>query len=286
MQIKALSRLRTFLLLFCAVLVNGYIPGWLYKPHLYGGTLKGVVPPILNCYACPGAFVSCPAGSIQHFMVIKAIPYYVLGVMLIVGATLGRLFCGWACPFGFAQDLLFRIKTRKITMPQWLRFGKYAFLVLTVFLIPYLIADTFFCKLCPQGALEGGIPQMLLKPELHHLAGMLYWSKIAILAVVIIAAILIKRPFCRIVCPVGAFLAIFSKVSLLQMKIENKSCTSCGWCRAVCPVDINISDDPNSAECIRCGLCTACPTSAVKFTTVFSRPKTTKAKCYYNEKIP
>ena len=274
MEFKPLSRLRTFLQFVFAIGMNGYVSGWIFKPHLYSGSAKGIVPPVLNCYACPGTFVSCPAGSIQHFMVIKAIPYYVLGLIILVGASVGRLFCGWACPFGLVQDLLYKIKTKKFRLPRWMRFGKYLFLIFTVFLIPYLISDTFFCKLCPQGALEGGIPQMLLNAELHHLAGLLYWSKVVILAVVVLASIFIKRPFCRAVCPVGALLAPFNRVSILQMKVDGAACTGCGWCQIVCPVDINVSEDPNSLECIRCGLCTSCPTSAVKFTTIFGKPST------------
>ncbi len=272
MKFKSISRLKLFFQFLFTIAINGYIPGWLSKPHLYTGSAKGIVPPVLNCYACPSTYVSCPAGSIQHFMVIKAIPYYALGLLILIGASVGRLFCGWACPFGLAQDLLYKIKTKKIRMPKWLRFGKYLFLIFTVFLIPYLISDTMFCKLCPMGALEGGIPQMLLNPELHHLAGFLYWKKIVILAVVILASIFIKRPFCRAVCPVGAILALFNRISFLQMKVDENACTECGWCQIVCPVDINISEDPNSLECIRCGLCTNCPTSAVKFTTIFAKP--------------
>ena len=205
-------------------------------------------------------------------MVIKAIPFYVLGVMIAVGAVVGRFFCGWACPFGFIQDILSKIKTRKLKMPRWMRFAKYLFLVATVFLIPYFIADTAFCKICPQGALEGGIPQMLLNPELHPLARTLFWTKIAILAIVIVAALFMKRIFCRAICPLGAFLALFTKISLLQMRVNKEKCTSCGWCRKICPVDIDNMNYVNSAECIRCGLCTTCPQSAiaVKFTTIFA----------------
>ncbi len=298
MQLKPLSRLRTFFQLISAILSNAYIVAWFKSPFLYMGSAKAITPPILNCYACPSAIVSCPVGSVQHFMVIKAFPYYVLGFLVILGASVGRFFCGWACPFGLVQDILARIKKVKIAIPKFLLYGKYIVLIAAVFVIPYLAADTIFCKICPQGALEGGIPQILLQPQLRHLIGLgnnnqenlsdaddeedfdnvstkglLYWIKISLLILIIGCSILIKRPFCRVICPLGAFMAIFNKISFLQMSVAKERCTNCLWCRKVCPVDINIHDDPNSPECLRCGLCTACPASAVRFATVFSSPK-------------
>ena len=271
MKPKTLPTVRYIILFFSALAINGYFSGWFFKPHLYTGKFKGIIVPVLNCYACPSAIPSCPIGTIQHFMVIGFVPLFALGILIIVGALVGRLFCGWVCPFGFIQELLNKIPTPKWKLPKAFTYLKYFFLVFTVFLIPYLISDTVFCKICPMGALEGGIPQMLLKPELHHLAGFLYWSKIVILAVTIFLAIFIKRFFCRAICPIGAFFAIFNKISILQMKVHMPKCSTCDVCKKDCPMDISIYDDPNSPECIRCGLCTnSCPFGAVKFTTIFS----------------
>ncbi|RKZ34633.1 hypothetical protein DRQ33_01735 [bacterium] len=275
MKKTKLPIIRWIILAISALLINSYISGWLYKPHLYTGKLKAIILPVLNCYACPGAFPSCPIGTIQHFMVIKFVPLLTLGILIILGALVGRLFCGWACPFGLFQELLHKIPTPKLSMPRWMRFGKYLFLIITVFVVPYIITDTFFCKLCPQGALEGGIPQMLLKPELRHLAGWLYWTKIAILTITIFLVIFIKRFFCRAICPLGAFLAIFNKISIVQMKVNISQCTQCKLCKKVCPVDINIYEDPNSPECIRCGLCIGC-LNGVKYSTIFSSEPTVK----------
>ena len=275
-KLNKLSKIRWIVLVGSALLINGYFQGWFFKPHLYGGNLKAIVLPVLNCYACPAALISCPAGTLQHFMVIGFFPLAALGALIIFAALVGRSFCGWACPFGLIQELLARIPVKKWKMPRWLNYGKYVFLVFTVFLIPYLISDTVFCKLCPMGALEGGIPQMLLKPELHHLAGVLYWTKITILAATIFFAIFINRFFCRAVCPVGALMALFNKVSILQMYVSPHKCTGCNICTLVCPVDISIYEDPNSPECLRCGLCTVCPTGAVSFTTIFSSNKKNK----------
>ena len=46
-------------------------------------------------------------------------PYLLIGLLLLVGAAGGSIVCGWACPFGFLQDLLGKITTRKIALPSW-----------------------------------------------------------------------------------------------------------------------------------------------------------------------
>ena len=270
MRLRGILRFRVFSQILGVILPNAYLRGFFNKPHLYNGKAKAVILPILNCYACPSALTSCPAGALQHFSVIKTIPFYIFGVIAIFGAAVGRLFCGWVCPFGFLQDLLYKIKTPKVKLPSKYTFTKYIFLVLGVLLLPMIISDTVFCKICPQGALEAGIPQMLLNPELRPLAHTLYWTKIAILVFFIAAFIFTKRPFCRYVCPVGTLLSLFNSVSLLRLTVDHHKCTLCGYCKLVCPVDIEVFRNPNSTDCIRCGLCTTCPENAVKFTTVFA----------------
>ena len=62
------------------------------------------------------------------------------------------------------------------------------------------------------------------------------------------------------------FYALFNKVSLLEMKVDEHKCVSCGKCAKVCKMDVDVTKTPNSTECIRCGKCiSACPTEAVSF---------------------
>lgn len=77
-------------------------------------TTKGIPCLGFNCYACPLAAVACPVGSIQHFMGLHQVPWYVIGVIGLVGALGGRLACGWLCPFGWIQELLY-----KLPLPKW-----------------------------------------------------------------------------------------------------------------------------------------------------------------------
>ena len=97
--------------------------------------------PGLNCYSCPGATGACPIGSLQA--VIGSwnfkMAYYVVGFLIFVGALLGRLVCGFLCPFGLIQDLLNKIpfpkKMRTFRGDKLLRKLKYVILMVFVILL-------------------------------------------------------------------------------------------------------------------------------------------------------
>ncbi len=256
---------------------------------IYQGQAKGICFPGFNCYACPLALMSCPIGSLQRSFAIltpaksasaaggalaqaarQHASYsigallYVVGFIGIIGVVTGRLVCGWICPFGFLQDLLYKIHTPKYRLPSWMRYGKYLMLVVLAMLVPYLTGVNWFSRLCPAGALEGAIPLKALPPKTPlPETGWFFWLKIGILVAFLAWMVVTKRPFCRAACPLGAAYALLTPVSLYRMRVDEK-CDRCGKCREVCPVDINIYDNPNSPECIRCLECKkACPPGVV-----------------------
>ncbi len=260
--------MRRIIQLLSLVLSNSFFAA-LWKRTIYQGSMKSICVPILNCYACPLARTSCPIGILQHFIVTKSFPFYVIGVFGTVGIFLGRWTCGWLCPFGFLQDLLHKIKSKKLRMKRQITISKYIVLVVLVIVIPFITLESWFCKLCPQGTLEGGIPIALgfLGEELKSqtLSSPLFYLKAGILIAIVVSSIFIKRFFCRIICPMGAILGLFNRISLLNLKINELTCDGCGRCRKICPVDINIYEDPNSPECIRCMECVkVCKQDAIK----------------------
>jgi polyferredoxin len=250
----------------------------------YQGGVKGVCVPGLNCYACPLTVFACPIGSLQHSFVLMSPKIkgslaqafgsliYVLASIGLVGAAIGRMPCGWICPFGFLQELLYKIPTPKLRLPGWMRWGRYGFLLVVAIAIPFITAVSWFSRLCPAGALEGGVFLKAVPPDAPlPPSGWFFWLKIAILAAFLLWFVFSKRPFCRAVCPLGAMFGLCNRFSLYHMAVDDSKCTVCGKCREVCPVDINIHDDPNSPDCIRCLQCKkACTFDAI--TSGFSAP--------------
>lgn len=286
---QILSRFRGFAQAVATVLTNPHLPNFL-KGRLYGGAGKNVCVPGLNCYSCPAASGACPIGAAQAVSGSSkfGFSYYVTGTLILIGVLLGRFVCGFLCPFGWFQELLHKIPTKKLSTGRlkpltWL---KYVILLVMVFLLPALavsdvgMGDPFFCKyLCPQGVLEGAVPLSIANSGIRAALGSLFTWKLSILLAVIALSIVFYRPFCKWLCPLGAFYALLNRVSLFQMKVDKDKCVSCGKCAEACKMDVDVTKLPNHAECIRCGMCVrACPTDAVRFRYGFGNGKVNSAK--------
>lgn len=255
--------------------VNGFLTGRIYK-----GKLKSICVPGLNCYSCPGALGACPIGAMQAVEggTKYGISMYVTGFIAFVGILLGRFVCGWLCPFGLIQELLHKIPLKKVKVPRalndCLKLLKYAVLLIMVIILPIALVDQFgistpfFCKyLCPVGTLEGGIPLLMMNEPLRGAIGFLFSWKMGILVVTVVSSMLIFRPFCRYLCPLGAFYSFFNPISFYRYNVDSEKCSRCGKCAKVCKMDINPCEKPNSPECIRCGDCKkACTAKAITST--------------------
>ena len=121
------------------------------------------------------------------------------------------------------------------------------------------------------------IPLSLANSGIRAALGSLFTWKFSILLAVIVLSIVFYRPFCKWLCPLGAFYALFNRVSLFQMKVDRSKCVSCGKCAKACKMDVDVTKTPNNTECIRCGMCvSACPTGAVSFRYGFGDGKQNK----------
>ncbi len=270
------NKIRLLIQLAFTAISNGYIKGFA-KGQIFTGATKYLCVPGMNCYSCPGALGSCPIGALQATLNARQykMSLYVLGLMTVFGSLLGRFVCGFLCPFGLIQDLLFKIpfvkKIRRLPGEKGLRWLRFVFLGIFVILLPFFVIDItglgepWFCKwICPVGTLEGGIPLVLLNNAMRGAAGFLFRWKLVILAVTLLSSIIIYRPFCRYVCPLGAVYGLFNKISLYRIKIDSLKCTGCTACQKTCKLDIPVWKNPDSMDCIRCGTCkTACPHKAI-----------------------
>lgn len=273
------ARHRLLIQLAFAALSNGYIKGFA-RGQIFTGSTKYLCLPGMNCYSCPGALGSCPIGALQATLNSRQykMSLYVLGLLTVFGSLLGRFVCGFLCPFGLIQDLLFKIpfvkKLRRLPGEKGLRWLRFVFLSIFVILLPLFVIDItglgepWFCKwVCPVGTLEGGIPLVLLNNAMRGAAGFLFRWKLVILIITLLSSIIIYRPFCRYVCPLGAVYGLFNKISLYRIKIDSEKCVGCAACQKACKLDIPVWKNPDSRDCIRCGECkAACPHNAISTT--------------------
>lgn len=256
---------------------NGYAAGFI-KGKIYTGPTKRLCVPGLNCYSCPGALGSCPIGSLQAVLGSRKyqFSFYIVGFLILVGALIGRVVCGWLCPFGLVQDLLYKIpfvkKWKNLYGHRFLVWVKYLILAVFVVLLPLFAVDIigqgspWFCQyICPSGTLGAGIPMVLTNELLRDTVGFLYAWKVGILVVLLLLAIVVYRPFCKYLCPLGAIYGLFHPISYYRYEVDQDACIQCGKCQSACKMDIRVWEHPNSMECIRCGECIkSCPKSAIK----------------------
>ena len=244
---------------------------------LYNGRFKNFCTPGLNCYSCPAASVSCPIGALLAITgrADLKFSFYVWGFILAIGALIGRAVCAFLCPFGLIQELIALIPVKKFNLPKPLTYVKYIILALGVIVIPLVLVTTqgstppIYCKyICPAGTLEAGIPMLLTHSNLSNSIGPLFYVKLGILIAVILGCVLIKRFFCKLLCPLGAIYGLFNRFALVQLQYDSETCVRCGACESVCPMGIDPKTQFRSMECIRCGRCArVCPKGslAVRF---------------------
>ena len=113
--VKLIPSRRKIIQLYAALLYNANIKGFI-SGEIFTGELKSACLPGLNCYSCPGAVGACPLGSLQNALAESKtkLPTYILGIILLYSIILGRTICGFLCPVGLLQELLYKIKTPKL----------------------------------------------------------------------------------------------------------------------------------------------------------------------------
>lgn len=261
---------RRLIQVYSALLYNANIKGFV-SGKIYTGDTKKVCVPGLNCYSCPGAIGACPLGALQDSLANSktTVPAYIFGILILFGLLLGRVICGFLCPFGLIQELLYKIRTPKLRKSRFTRIASYFkyILLIIVIAIPIIYSGIpVFCKyICPAGTLEGAVSLLanIENSGFYGMLGYLFSWKFCILLVVVVASVFIYRFLCRFICPLGAIYSLFSKISLLGVKLDKDKCINCGLCIQGCKMDIKHVGDH---ECIQCGECiSVCPVQAISW---------------------
>ena len=265
---------RKWIQLYAALLYNANLKGFV-QGNIYKGNTKVLCAPGINCYSCPGAVGACPLGSLQGAISSgHSTLWYVGGILLLYSILFGRMICGWVCPFGYIQELVYKLKTPKMKKNKFTRilsYFKYVLLIIFVFIIPimYALKDKpfpAFCKfICPAGTLEGGM--ILLANEVNasyfSMLGPIFTWKFLLMVSIMVGCVFVFRLFCRFLCPLGALYGLFNKFSVFGVKVEEHNCINCNLCVKHCKMDVNKVGDQ---ECICCGECmNVCPTDCIKW---------------------
>ena len=185
----------------------------------------------------PNQFQSLLLGKTKQLGVPVALAGAVLGLFAVMAFVLGRSFCGYACPIGAVQELAYKLPGRKLMLrnkkvTQAFRLASLAaFLALTLGfslgMLNYLGVRDFF----------------YLEPTWY----------LPVFAAIVVLAVFLYRPFCRLVCPYGAILSLAAVKGALKLR-RNDSCQDCGKCEKVCPTN-EAGAGASKQECYLCLRC-------------------------------
>ena len=194
-------------------------------------------------------------------------------IFFVVLAIIGnKLICGWACPFGALQELLYSLpvlrKVKQCKAPFWLTNTIRGGLFCTALIFLFGIV----------GGRKGFVIYHFLNPFNLFNLDFDHWLILLAVVVFLTLAFFTYRPFCHFICPFGFVSWIAEQVSLTRVKIDHEKCTDCGLCIKACPTEAakgKVLNKLFSADCFSCARClNVCPQDAIKYGFVFSKQKT------------
>jgi polyferredoxin len=255
----------------------------LFNAVVFGLGPWPILLPVLESLGTPSKTVGEAFGALQLTLYkLSLAALLALASIFLTAVFLGRALCGWACPFGFTQDLLGYVK-RKHTLVslgthKWMIKVKYGVLAIALFVSGTLavslamgmgtsyrealgdFAKAPFNALSPADTLFAVLPRIVsdsryavLTWETYEAAvagilsvPMLLWVRLTVMILIIALATYIPRGWCRYLCPQGAFSALISRFSFLGLKRDLVKCAKAGCrdCVEACPMMVRILDLP------------------------------------------
>ena len=172
----------------------------------------------------------CSIGAVQNVALTFASDSYSIPLYTLLMFTLpivftlffGRVFCAGVCPFGALQELV-NVKNYKLSKAVTTVLGIFPWIYLG-FAVLFAVTNSRFI-----------IWRFDPFVGIFRLGGELPLILFGVL--LLIFSVFTGRPFCRFICPYGAILSLFSRISFRQVKITKKECINCQLCHNACPVD-------------------------------------------------
>lgn len=237
-----------------------------------------LIVPYLHATQAPLSTVTGAYEAFEWTVSHGAFPLLTLGVIFGTAITVGKLFCGWACPLGMVQDFLsylpFTQRTLSAVNVQSLKDMKWAFLLFSICVAFFssfrrdasdapmgMFTDSPFSVLSPSGTLFSYIPWMMIwrADALAH-AGYLGWVKFALMFAFLVPALYIPRFFCRYACPLGLLVEQFSQFKILRIhrSIKYSHSRTNDVLNDICPMGVTLEENSEFIDhqaCIHCGKC-------------------------------
>ena len=198
----------------------------------------------------------------------KLVAVLFFAALAVVG---NKLICGWACPFGALQELLFSLPMLKRLKRRKIPFAASNGVRGTLFVIVLLL-------LFGVGGQKGLVIYHLVNPfNLFNLD--IEAASIGITIVAMLGLSLgVYRPFCQFICPFGLLSWLLERVSVFRVKIDRERCTECGSCIRACPLEAakgRVAGKLFPADCFSCAQCLrVCPEEALTYGLVGRKPRT------------
>jgi len=239
----------------------------------------GIVVPYLWSMGAPFSTVYSAYESLEFTIVRAVFPLFILGIIYFTAITVGRVFCGWACPMGMVQDFLSYLPftkeklssqtVNKLRDLKWCIVGFSLFVSIVIGFrrdsssthLPLgVFSDSPFAVLSPAGTLFTYLPWMLFwNPNALATSGLIGYVKFGILIGVLVPSMYVPRFFCRFLCPMGALLEQFSSYKFLKIHRTGKSVDELNTVLGeVCPMGVTVAEGSDSIShggCINCGKC-------------------------------